>query len=312
MSKALAAGSCALSIAAVALAAWTAAENRALRHQLEAQQILAPAGDPGLVDGGPDVATPLPGGGAAPASLPDRLAALEARVAALPETDPDAPAPLAPLPMVPSSTPEPAQPGGAAVDAPGGTPTPAAPDGRSEAEIQKQVKDAVEKELESVKRRQKKAATFDDFSKELELNDTQQTVVQDELARMQLEVLQLLRTPTEQGYVPLDYLLEAWSNPNRQAGNRRYREVVDALKLMKLPGTELSYQQHIDSMKASVNAPFERTLNEEQFEVWKSWELDPSRISWTDSPFHQELTVPTTEMRKRREAELKAAGGDGK
>lgn len=311
MSKTLAAGSCVLSVAAVALAAWTAAENRALRHQLEAQQILAPAGDPGLVDGGPDAATPLPGG-AAPASLPDRLAALEARVAALPETDPDAPAPLAPLPMVPSSTPEPAPPGGAAAGAPSGTATPLAPDGRSEAEIQKQVKDAVEKELESVKRRQKKAATFADFTKELQLNETQQTMVQDELARMQLEVLQLLRTPTEKGYVPLDYLLEAWSNPNRQVGNRRYREVVDALKLAKLPGTELSYQDHIDSMKASVNDPFKRTLNEEQWEVWKSWELDPSRISWTDSPFHQELTVPTTEMRKRREAELKAAGGDGK
>ena len=42
MSKALAAGSGVLSLAAVLLALWTAAENRALRRQLEDERILAP------------------------------------------------------------------------------------------------------------------------------------------------------------------------------------------------------------------------------------------------------------------------------
>jgi hypothetical protein len=316
VSKTLAAGSGLLSIAAVMLALWTAAENRALRRQLEDERILAPRDgaaltDPASGDAAADGAT-LPAA-AGPVSLPERLAALEARVSRLPEPDPDAPAPLAPLPavpQVPSSEPAPAAPGGV-VTVPSAAAPGAAPDGRSKAAIEKEVKDAVAKELESIKRREKKAASFTDFAKELELNERQQIEVQDELARMQLEVLGLLRTPTQSGHVPLDYLLEAWSDPDRDAARRKYRSAVDALKQTKLPGTEQTYQEHIDALKASVHKPFERVMTKEQYAVWKSWELDPSRISWTDSPFHQELTVVTEAMRKRRVAESKAAGGDG-
>ena len=104
------------------------------------------------------------------------------------------------------------------------------------------------------------------------------------------------------------------SDPTKKSASIAVATAVDALKMTKLPGTEQTYQQHIDAMKAAVNDPFKRTLTSEQYEMWKTWELDPSRISWEESPFHQELTKPVQETKARREAELaqQSAQGDGK
>jgi len=269
VSRTLVAVAAALSVTALGIAAWSSMETAALREEVRAlrrdREGRAPAA--GAAAGG--AAAEGPGSEAvAEGGLPPGRGG-----------------------GAPSGEPGPGSPGEAAARVAAGT--------GSRESLRGVVRDLLREEMEA--RAAKEAAAgakppaapsgkppLSQFAAELELTGAQRDEVRQAVIRGQESMIALLRTPTAEGRVPVDELLDAMLGKPEEA-QPKVVEIFGLLATETVPGTEETYAKRIEAVKRETVEAFRRGLTAEQFQAYEKTGQDPLEIQVPDSPWVEVL-----------------------
>jgi hypothetical protein len=156
--------------------------------------------------------------------------------------------------------------------------------GEAGADVQALVDAAVEKRTQQVvqdlKLKEDKKPLIETFASALELTDDQRHRTEQEIVRGQREMLDVLATPTWDGSVLLDELVETFAQsmaaPGKDAG--RMMRLFGKLLTEKVPGTDETYGARIDAIKRSVKDTLRTVWQPEQYAEFEAWGVDPLEV----------------------------------
>ena len=238
------------------------------------------------------------------ALLEDQLSRVEHHVAALAEREPPPPSLLglhpegapagAPAPRAAAPTPAPGE------TSPGVPRTVAASAAEGAETLRVMVDEAVEKKAAEVLAMREKKPTLDAFARTLELDAGQRVQVERDVLACQHELKALLETPAADGTVFLDELIgmlaEGMARPGqgKERGARWYGRILSE----RVPGSDETYGQRAESMKARLRQGLQRTLTPKQHATFEAWQLDPSEIKDVPGSPWKELEARIVERAK--------------
>jgi len=166
-----------------------------------------------------------------------------------------------------------------AADAPEAADASSVPDARLEALVEKAVAAKAEEVVTELEIKGNKKPHIDVFAKALELTDAQRAAAEREIIRGQRETYRILETPTAEGDNLMSELVEliakgeAW--PGRDHG---WGPWIGRVTTIKVPGTDQTYAERVEVVKASVRQAFKRTFSDEQWKEYEDWGADPIEI----------------------------------
>lgn len=257
-----------LGLAAVSLgvAAYALVDNQDLRTELRAQAMVRNSG------GGAEATEALP------AEVMERLTAIEAGLASSERVTASRPA---------------RGPGaleGRAVEVPTELALPIGIEpAASEEQLAVLVDKAVEKKALELQRMNNKKPSMDAFAETLELTDVQRSAAEQEVLRGQREMRALLETPTEDGTVFLDEVVELMAFGMAKPGQvgQRWQKFIGRVMSENVPGTNQTYGARAESVKSSVRDGFRRNFSESQYATFERWKMDPTEVQGIEgSPWH--------------------------
>jgi hypothetical protein len=237
-----------ISLIALALGTYAVVEVRALRTERGPDGLPAPRDE----SAAPDVA--------------DRLAVLETEVARLEAAEEAGPRLIgreaSPVPI----------------------PTTIAPDLDDEAvavQLESIVDTAVEKAVDEKARKfrlmQNKKPSIDVFASVLGLDEGQRELVEEAIVRSQREIRGLLETPTADGTLFLDELVELMARG--VAGQESdLPAFIQRIVTERVPGTDETYGSRIEASKQRLREAFQREMSESQYNEFVAWQMDPTEV----------------------------------
>ncbi len=258
----------ALAVVATGVAVFALVENRSLRAELEERNVLTTS-----------TAIDDDGTGSS-ASVLERLEAVEKNVARVEE--------VATNRIIPGL---PGLEGREKPEAQAELAPNAADSAESVERVKELVDEAVEKKAKQFRAMANKKPSIDVFAETLELTDEQRAATEQEVLRGQRDIRSLLETPTEDGTIFLDELVEViatgMAKPKEaQAGMMK---LFGRLMNERVPGTNETYAARAEAVKQSVRRSFQRTWSEAQYERFKAWRMDPTEVQGIEGSPWQDL-----------------------
>lgn len=146
--------------------------------------------------------------------------------------------------------------------------------------IQDLVEASVEKKAAEIQVMSNKKPSIGLFAKTLALTDEQRFDVEQEVIRGQEELYRLLGTPTSDGTLLLDDLVEVMAHNlvDPEQARRQWSGFLGRILSERVPGTEETYALRAETAKAAVREGLKRTLTEKQYATFVAWRLDPTEI----------------------------------
>ena len=145
------------------------------------------------------------------------------------------------------------------------------------------VDDAVERKtkkvIDDLRIKTDKKPGIDAFVAALDLDREQRAATERVIVEGQREVHQILGTPTRDGTNLMDELVEiiakGIAEPGKDHGFGRWFARVAG---ETIPGTNKTYGERIEAVKASMRANFKRDWTEAQYKEFEAWGVDPTEI----------------------------------
>ncbi len=153
------------------------------------------------------------------------------------------------------------------------------------AAIKERVEEVVGEKVDELERKQDKKPTLAIFSDVLELTDDQRRIVDKEVWVAQNEVRTILETPTEDGSILIDELVDviAYGEAKHPEAGQRFIKWLGRVMTEKIPGTDVTYGTDIEVIKNNTRSAFRNELTEEQYAEFESWGVDPTDIKEIDN-----------------------------
>jgi len=149
-----------------------------------------------------------------------------------------------------------------------------------------------------------KKPAIDAFVAALELDREQRAATERVIVEGQREVHQILGTPTRDGTNLMDELVEIIAKqiaePGKDHGFGRWFARVAG---ETIPGTNKTYGERIEAVKASMRANFKREWSESQYKEFEEWGIDPTEIQKVPGS-------PNAELEKRILARASVLGAE--
>ena len=148
------------------------------------------------------------------------------------------------------------------------------------AEIKERVEEIVDERVDKLEKKQDKKPTLAVFSDVLKLTDNQRSVVDKEVWIAQNEVRVILETPTEDGSILIDELVDviAYGEAKHPEAGPRFIKWLGRVMSEKIPGTDVTYGADIEVIKNNTRSAFRSELTEKQYAEFESWGVDPTEI----------------------------------
>jgi len=148
------------------------------------------------------------------------------------------------------------------------------------AAIKERVEEVVGEKVDELEKKQDKKPTLTVFSEMLELTDDQRRVVDKEVWSAQKEVRTILETPTEDGSILIDELVDviAYGEAKHPEAGSRFIKWLGRVMTEKIPGTDVTYGADIEVIKNNTRSAFRSEFTEEQYAEFESWGVDPTEI----------------------------------
>ena len=141
------------------------------------------------------------------------------------------------------------------------------------------VEKRTEKVVQDMKLKEDKKPPIDALASTLELTDDQRHLTEQEIIRGQREMLDVLGTPTWDGTVLLDDLVETFAQslatPGKDPGMMK---LFGKLLTEKVPGTDDTYGVRIEGIKRSVKDTLRGVWRPEQYAEFEAWGVDPLEV----------------------------------
>jgi hypothetical protein len=161
-------------------------------------------------------------------------------------------------------------------------PLAAAPRERPEdpARIEELVQATVEKKASQLQVMRNKKPSIALFTETLEMTGGQRYAVEREVVHGQRELHALLSTPTSDGSLLLDDLVEALAHQrvDPEQAKRAWGRFLGRVLSEQVPGMGETYGLRAEAIKGAVREGLRRTLSEAQYETFLAWRLDPTEI----------------------------------
>ena len=122
------------------------------------------------------------------------------------------------------------------------------------------------------------------FASELDLQPGQRESVHRAVHQGQEGMIALLRTPTASGRIPLDELLDTMLGKPEEA-REKLVEIYGMLATERVPGSDRTYSERVESLKGETVESFRREFTAEQFKAFEKTGQDPLEIQIPDSPW---------------------------
>jgi len=156
--------------------------------------------------------------------------------------------------------------------------------------IEERVEEAVDEKISKLELKQNLKPPLADFAEVLELDESQQGAVEDVIWLGQDSVRAILETPTADGSVLVDGLVEAlaYGKVGHPEAGRIFMEWVGQVMNTQIPGSDDTYGWRIEAAKKDVREALRRELTEEQYAEFERWNVDPTEVQeiqdspWTD------------------------------
>lgn len=150
------------------------------------------------------------------------------------------------------------------------------------------VEDAVEKKAAQMRVMSNKKPSIDVFAKMLDLTDEQRQAVEENVVRSQKEIRELLETPTADGSLLLDELVDVMAdgiaNPGKSPG--RWAKLFGRIMSENIPGSDETYAQRAEVVKQRLRDDFKRSWRPAQYAIFEAWKMDPTEVQdIEDSPW---------------------------
>ena len=172
--------------------------------------------------------------------------------------------------------------------------------------LQALVDQAVEKKATQLQQMRNKKPPIDAFAKTLELTDEQRRSVEREVRRGQREIAEILETPTDDGTVLMDDLVETLAlgiAKSAEAGPR-WAKFIGRVMAEKVPGTDETYGARIEAVKGTVRAAFKRDWSAKQYAAFEAWQMDPTEIQGIEGSAYKRVEARVMARAKQLGAEL--------
>lgn len=156
------------------------------------------------------------------------------------------------------------------------------------ATIAERVEEVVEEKVDEFEKKQNKKPTLAVFSEVLKLTDNQHRIVDEEVWIAQKEVRNILETPTADGSILIDELVDviAYGEAKHPEAAPRFIKWFGRVLSEKIPGTDVTYGANIEVIKNNTRSAFRNEFTEEQYAKFESWGVDPTEIKEIeDSPW---------------------------
>jgi len=166
-----------------------------------------------------------------------------------------------------------------------------APEGSEEnAALAAIVDDAVDRKTKAViddmRLKANKKPDIEAFAGALELDKSQRAATERIVAEGQRKLHELLNTPTADGTVLMDELVDIVAKGMAQPGkDHGFGGWIGRLVSETVPGTNVTYATQLESVKTAMRTDFRREWTKEQYREFEEWKVDPTEIqNVADSP----------------------------
>lgn len=171
-----------------------------------------------------------------------------------------------------------------------GAPTGATPLAKDGEALEELVDAAVEKKAAQMQAMRNKKPDLATFASVLELTDDQQEVVAKHVVSSQAEIRSILEIPAEDGTVFLEEFVDAYAHAMAHPGKDKDRgkRLFARLVAEKVPGSDRTYAQQAEAVKARLRETYKRALSPKQYATFEAWQMDPTEIKDVPgSPWHE-------------------------
>ncbi len=165
------------------------------------------------------------------------------------------------------------------------------------------VDEAVEKKAAQMRTMANKKPAMNVFASTLELTKEQSEAAGREIVRAQHDIQAILETPTEDGAVLLDDLVEVVARGMAEPAKHQQRWMQFFGRVMneKIPGSDETYAARIESVKQRVRDNFKRNWSERQYANFQTWQMDPTEVQGIEGS-------PWTTLGKRMQERARQLG----
>jgi hypothetical protein len=145
------------------------------------------------------------------------------------------------------------------------------------------VDDAVDRKtgqvIDELRIKADKKPAMDVFASVLELTEEQRAETERVVVEGQRQVHRILGTPTYDGTLLMDELVEIFAKgiaePGKDHGFGRW---LGRVLTEKIPGTDETYATRIESVKSAMRATFKQRWSAAQYSEFEEWGVDPTEI----------------------------------
>jgi len=149
--------------------------------------------------------------------------------------------------------------------------------------LQAIVDDAVDRKagqvIDELRIKANKKPAMDVFARVLELTEEQRAETGRVIVEGQRQVHQILNTPTHDGTLLMDDLVEVFARGIAEPGkDHGFGKWIGRVLTEKIPGTDETYATRIEAVKNAMRATFKREWSADQYREFKEWGVDPTEI----------------------------------
>lgn len=139
--------------------------------------------------------------------------------------------------------------------------------------------EAVQKGVRNVLALRDKRPAYSTFSDVLDLEASQSERVTADITQAQASIMQVLRTPADDGTVFFDRLVDLMVQGARKPGQDiGWKAFLERVVREPIPGTNTTYGARIDGIKSDLKESLRRTMNDRQWASYEAWQMDPTQI----------------------------------
>lgn len=139
--------------------------------------------------------------------------------------------------------------------------------------------EAVQKGVRNVLALRDKRPAYSTFSEVLDLKEAQSERVTQDITQAQSAIMQVLRTPADDGTVFFDRLVDLMVEGARKPGKDiGWKAFLERVVSEPIPGANTTYGARIDGIKGDLKDSLRRTMSDRQWASFEAWQMDPTQI----------------------------------
>jgi hypothetical protein len=154
----------------------------------------------------------------------------------------------------------------------------AEPDALAKA-VDKAVERKTQEVIEDLRIKADKKPQMAVFARALELTDEQRVVAERIVLESQRATYSVLETPTADGTNLMTELVDLFAHGIADSSkDPGWGKWIGRIVTEKIPGTDETYSERLETIKRRVNGEFKRTWTPEQYKEYEAWGVNPTEI----------------------------------